>query len=275
MKLATKEWGTEHSTNLVFLHGMGGVGALWRPIAAVLEDHYRIIAVDQRGHGGSRPVPFDARAQRPDFSPAAFGSDVIETLSDMQVSKAFFVGHSMGVRTAVACAHLDPDRVQGLALIDLGFSGPAGGGLGKTLADFLRILPEQFASRAAARQYMVDHCPEVSIGQYLMAVSSVNEHGVVTFPFDHSSLIDTIDASIQISTEAWLKAFAETGKPILVIRGENSAVYLRERYLQEYERFKNYLNVRFVEMKGTGHGLPFEKRKEFCEKITQWVSSAS
>lgn len=275
MKLAQKEWGTHHATSLVFLHGMGGTGALWRPIAAVLEDQFRIIALDQRGHGGSRAVPLDPKKQRADFTPISFAKDVLETLDDMNIEQCFLVGHSMGVRTAVAASHLDPKRVQGLALVDLGLTGPAGGGLGKALADFLRILPDHFPSRAEAKAFMDAHSPEPSIGLYLMAVSTIDEHGRLTFPFDHSSLIDTIDASIQISSETWLKGFAETGKPIVIFRGEKSVVYSHELFSREQETFKSYKNVQFIEMSGASHGLPFEKRKEFCKIITQWVSLSS
>lgn len=273
MKLAHREWGVDHATRLVFLHGMGGTAALWRPIASVLEDDFRVIALDQRGHGGSRPVPLNPKTHQQDFSPIDFASDVIETLRDMNVNQAFFIGHSMGVRTAVATSHLDPDRVQGLALIDLGLTGPAGGGLGQALADFLRILPDHFPSRAEAKAFMDEHAPEPSIGLYLMAVSSIDESGKLTFPFEHESLIQTIDASIQVSNAEWVRAFAETGKPILIFRGEKSLVYSHSLFLKEQEMFQSFPNVKFIEMAGASHGLPFEKRKEFCKYITQWASS--
>ncbi|MCM0605862.1 MAG: alpha/beta hydrolase [Xanthomonadaceae bacterium] len=275
MKLAHREWGSDHATRLVFLHGMGGTAALWRPIASVLEDEFKVIALDQRGHGGSRPVPLNPKTQKQDFSPLDFAGDVIETLQDMGVENAYIVGHSMGVRTAVATAHLDPMRVSGLALIDLGLTGPAGGGLGQALSDFLAVLPDHFPTRAEAKTYMDMHAPEASIGLYLMAVSSVDESGKLTFPFDHESLIQTINASIQISNEEWVRGFAKTGKPVLVFRGEKSLVYSHELFSKEQEMFKFFPNVKFIEISGASHGLPFEKRKEFCKLITQWASQTN
>ena len=44
---------THPVTKIALLHGMGGTGALWRPVAASLENHYSIMAFDQRGHGRS------------------------------------------------------------------------------------------------------------------------------------------------------------------------------------------------------------------------------
>ena len=76
----------------------------------------------------------------------------------------------MGVRTAVATAHLAPDLVRGLVLIDLGFYGPAGGGLGTTLSSFLKQVPDSFASRQDAKTYMAQHCPDPAIAQYSIRV---------------------------------------------------------------------------------------------------------
>src|SRR4051794_24138173 len=103
---------------------MGGTGALWRPIAASLENHFWIMALDQRGHGGSRLVraPGGRNAQHEDYTPLSYGRDVIETLEAESFHPTWLIGHSMGVRTACAAAHLRPEWVRGLVLVDLGFS---------------------------------------------------------------------------------------------------------------------------------------------------------
>jgi len=178
------------------------------------------------------------------------------------------------VRTSAALAHLVPERVLGLVLIDLGLTGPAGGGLGDDLGQFLKILPEHFADRGFARVFMDAHCPDPSIAQYLMAVSKQDEHGV-TFPFDHQALIETIKASIQISVQKWVEDFGRTGRPVLILRGEKSMVYARDLFLQEKQTLAPISSITFEEVKGCGHGLPFERRKEFCERLLRFVSGAT
>ena len=39
----------EMQKKLLFLHGMGGTGALWRPILVALEKDYEVLALDQMG----------------------------------------------------------------------------------------------------------------------------------------------------------------------------------------------------------------------------------
>ncbi len=253
---------------LIFLHGMGGTGNLWRPIAASLEDHADILCPDQRGHGGSRPVPEPA-----DFSPASFAQDVIDTCIPLGFSPAWVIGHSMGVRTACGYAKLNPDGTDGLVLVDLGFSGVAGGGIGDLLSVFLRDLPPDFPSRADARTFLENHCPDVSIGQYLMAVSVTNlKTGTVSFPFDHQALLKTIEASRNHPTREWLLEFARnTGKPIHVLRGATSRVFSKIEFDKEKVAFHGLSNVHFHEIQGAGHGLPFEKRIEFVTSLKRWI----
>src|SRR5579885_3131262 len=182
-------------TKIVMLHGMGGTGSLWRPLAAALEDRFDILAPDQRGHGSSRVPSVPGGRLLPGYAPLDYGRDLVETLEAERFHPTFVLGHSMGVRSACALAHLKPEWVRGLILIDLGFSGVAGGGLGEGLASFVRKLPQSFPSREAARAFMEAECPDPSIAQYLMAVSVRNAEGGIEFPFDHAALIATITAA--------------------------------------------------------------------------------
>src|SRR5688572_25996558 len=110
---------------LLLLHGMGGNGSLWRPVAANLEDHADLLCPDQRGHGQSL-VPGDTAIE--EFGPLAYGADLRDTCEAADFVPAWVIGHSMGVRSACGYAKLAPDAVSGLVLVDLGFSGVAGGG---------------------------------------------------------------------------------------------------------------------------------------------------
>jgi len=282
MELAYHLWGTRPGAELagspnaenriLLLHGMGGTGALWRPIAAALEDHYAILAPDQRGHGKSQ-IPAAAGSRNvPSYTPLDFGQDIVETMQALRFHPAWIVGHSMGVRTACAAAHLKPDWVRGLVLIDLGFTGVAGGGLGEGLASFIRKLPPRFVSRPEARDFMARECPDPAIAQYLMAVSVTHpSDGSVSFPFDHAALIATITAARDASVRVWVRELAERGMPILVLRGERSLVWSHEEFEAERKLLEKFPNVRFEEFAGAGHGLPFEKRPEFVARLKTFL----
>ena len=189
----------------------------------------------------------------------------------MDFHPTWVVGHSMGVRSACALAYLKPDWVRGLILVDLGFSGVAGGGLGEGLASFLRKLPSSFPTRADARQFMAKECPDSSIAQYLMAVSVVAASGEVTFPFDQGALIQTIEAAQDVSVRKWVEAFGARGLPVLCLRGALSGVWSAEEFALEREHFRAFPAIQFEEFPGAGHGLPFEKRLEFVERILRFL----
>jgi pimeloyl-ACP methyl ester carboxylesterase len=275
MELFCHFWPAESQEDqkVVFLHGMGGTGALWRPIAAALETHCSILAPDQRGHGKSQ-IPSATASRNPArYTPLDYGRDLAETLDARGFYPAFVVGHSMGVRTACAFSHLRPDRVRGLVLIDLGFSGPAGGGLGNGLAQFLRILPQMFPSRDAAREFMKENCPDPSIAQYLMAVSVKESDGQIRFPFDHSALIQTIQASVDVSVREWIREAGARGTPVLILRGAESLVWSKDEFEHEKHELAAFSSIQFEELSNASHGLPFEQRLKFVERLKLFFQS--
>lgn len=281
MELFFHRWGTAtgaeshelRTRRMVLLHGMGGTGAIWRPLGVSLENHFEILSPDQRGHGRSLLDASSGARSAPGYTPLDYGQDVIETLEKNRFHPTWILGHSMGVRSACAAAFLalqrKQDWIQGLILIDLGFSGVAGGGLGEGLARFIQILPPGFPDRAQARSFMESHCPDPAIAQYLMAVAQPVKVGSpeITFPFDHSALIQTIESARDSSVRKWVEVLGEKGMPIRVLRGAKSLVWSHEEYEFEKAHFQKYPSVEFLEVEDAGHGLPFEKRQWLSQMI--------
>jgi esterase len=264
--------------SLVLLHGLGGTGGLWRPVAASLENDFSVLAPDLRGHGGSRlerPVSSQGLG---DYNPLEYGRDVIETMGELGFEPAWLIGHSMGVRTACAAAHLNPDSVRGLILVDLGLSGGAPERrLRGLLGSFLQKLPEDFPDHTRARDFLSKECGDPAIANYLLAVasSSPSGEGRISFPFDREALLKTLEAASRLPPAFlldWLEPLGKRGMPILALRGETSKAWLREEFERERERFRPYPSVRFEEVEGAGHGLPFEKRKEFVARVRDFVT---
>lgn len=276
MELSYQLWSTSNQPlytlpKLVLLHGMGGTGNLWRPIAAALEEEWAVLSPDQRGHGKSQIPQIPGSRKETTYTPLDYGRDILDTLESLQFHPTWILGHSMGVRSAVAAAHLRPEWIQGLILIDLGFSGVAGGGLGENLARFLKLLPSEFATREEARTFMSTHCPDPSIAQYLMAVSVKDPQGRITFPFDHAALIQTIYAARDVSVRKWVEELGAQGKSILVLRGAQSLVWSHEEFEKERKHFTNLPSVEFHEIENAGHGLPFEQRPTLIKMIRERV----
>jgi len=271
-------------TMLFFLHGMGGTGQIWRPIAAALEEDFLCIAPDQRGHGLSRPVPAnEANA----FHATDYARDLIPLIQklsdDYSPTRIYIIGHSMGVRSGLATAisilnsgtSLRP-LFKGFISVDIGLQSKWGGGIGEPLANFIRSLPETFPDRASLREYLFANCPDQAIAQYLAAVSKKVGDAPETwvFPFDHEALVQTILQADESPIEQWVRDIGAAGVPMLALRGADSKVWLKEDYEKSRVLLANPL-LTFEEWPGCGHGLPFEQRPKFIERVRQFVSSTA
>ncbi|MCW3101508.1 MAG: alpha/beta hydrolase fold protein [Chthonomonadaceae bacterium] len=277
MKLNFFQWMPQSSTDqpnppsLVFLHGMGGTGYIWRPIGAQLEDNFRCIAPDQRGHGLSRPVPLE-EAHR--FHALDYAQDVSELLDSLSIHRYFIIGHSMGARTALALAQLEPRKVLGLVSVDIGLSSQWGGGIGLPLATFLENLPPEFHDRATLKEYLFANCPDPSIAQYLSAVAKKTTENpeTWTFPFDRASLVETIHQANEAPLETWLEQILNAGIRTTFLRGERSKVWLKEDYESQKQKFQHPF-LEFQEWENCGHGLPFEQRARFTQFLRDLVKN--
>ncbi|MGW4741148.1 alpha/beta fold hydrolase [Nocardia xishanensis] len=63
--LAVFEWGDPRGVPLVLMHGLSDTHLVWREVATLLADDFRVVAYDARGHGDSE-TPFGAGAFRLD-----------------------------------------------------------------------------------------------------------------------------------------------------------------------------------------------------------------
>jgi pimeloyl-ACP methyl ester carboxylesterase len=105
---------------LVLQHGLCGSLEMWRQedydyVKALKNDH-QIVLIDARGHGAS-DKPHDPQA----YKMASMVADVIAVLDDLKISKAHFLGYSMGGRIGWGIAKYAPERFHSLII---GGSGP-------------------------------------------------------------------------------------------------------------------------------------------------------
>lgn len=104
--------GEESSLPVVLLHGAGGMHLYWPPEIRRLPG-CRLYALDLPGHGKS-----DAMGGLQTIS--AYAQQVLTWLDAVGISRAVFVGHSMGGAIALALATQSPEQVLGLGLVATG-----------------------------------------------------------------------------------------------------------------------------------------------------------
>jgi pimeloyl-ACP methyl ester carboxylesterase len=114
---------------VVLLHGLAGFKELWSETRVALQAGFRVIAYDQRGHGGSD-----------DFTPPwgirDLSSDLRTVLDYLGVAQACIVGHSMGGRAMFEFALDWPQRTW--ALVAVGAHSEAPQSIYRTILEGVR-----------------------------------------------------------------------------------------------------------------------------------------
>ncbi len=109
MKLHFHEAGTGEP--LILLHGLLGSHHNLLPQAEKFAKHFRVFALDHRNHGASPHAD--------EFDYDVMAADVMEFVRDQNISRARFIGHSMGGKAAMRLAQLHPDAVEKLVVVDM------------------------------------------------------------------------------------------------------------------------------------------------------------
>jgi pimeloyl-ACP methyl ester carboxylesterase len=111
-----REAGRKDLPALVLLHGIGSTSAGWRLQYGPLGEHFRVIAWDAPGYGGSKPLAGEAP------SAEAYAQALARLLDALGIDQAIIGTNSWGTPTGVVFARLYPRRVRALVL-----GGPAAG----------------------------------------------------------------------------------------------------------------------------------------------------
>ena len=102
---------TEHGSGepLILLHGNGEDSSYFEHQIAYFQNHFRVIAVDTRGHGGS------PRGTTP-LMLNQFSDDLRAFMDELGIASAHILGFSDGANVAMLFALAHPTRVKSLVL---------------------------------------------------------------------------------------------------------------------------------------------------------------
>jgi pimeloyl-ACP methyl ester carboxylesterase len=189
---------------VVLLHGLAGYAGEWTDTASWLREHHRVVALDQRGHGGSTRVPASV-------APEAFVGDVVAWLDALGQGLASLVGQSYGGVIAFLTAAAHPKRVQRLVVAEASPSpDPAAE---PEVQEWLEAWPVPFLDEEAAIRFFG--------GDSLRARAwagglEAREDGL--WPrFDAGTVLRTLRESASGHWDAW----SSIRCPTLIVRGEH------------------------------------------------------
>jgi pimeloyl-ACP methyl ester carboxylesterase len=126
------EAGSPDKPHAILLHGTGGHWETFAPNLAALSEQYHCVAIDMVGNGFSEKPDHD-------YEIAVYVRQILAVMDHFGMSKAHFIGMSLGAWVSAAVAVQRPDRVHKLILMS-----PAG--LIATASNMARIRAERTAA---------------------------------------------------------------------------------------------------------------------------------
>jgi len=92
------------------MHGITASAYVFEPIMERLAGAFRVVSIDQRGHGRSgRPERYKAED---------FAGDVAALVEQLACGPAVLLGHSLGARNGIVAANLYPEQVHSVVAVD-------------------------------------------------------------------------------------------------------------------------------------------------------------
>lgn len=118
---------------LVMLHGLDAASVTFDTVTEALGTRYRLLLVDQRGHGKTPDRGLD-------YWPATLADDLLALTQSLGVKRFHLLGHSFGARTAIRVVERAPrGTVQSFIAVDMSFESRLSDPIdGEVVAQLLR-----------------------------------------------------------------------------------------------------------------------------------------
>lgn len=250
-----QEWGDPEAPPMVLLHGLTGHSHIWDHIAPDLARDWRLLAIDQRGHGDtSWPEPAA-------YATSEFVADTLAFADELGLEPFILIGLSMGGHNAMAFAADHPRRVSYLVPIDI---PPSFRMASVQNVNELQRLAEQghptwanldeayeFARRTNATT------PEENLRYRLRWALKQLPNGRLTHKYDHRAPANWQPADL------WDR-LGEIPQPTLIVRGGETQV-LPAEVAERME--KAFPNATLVTIPGSGHPVPTDKPAELVAAL--------
>ncbi len=263
IRLRYLEWGSGAGNTVLLLHGIGQTAHTWAYFATAIKDHFRVIAVDQRGHGESSWAPDG------DYSIDAHAHDLDDFVEQLGLENFALIGFSMGGRNAMGLAGRHPAKVRRLVIIEAGPERPRPGAsqarqfmsgpdvLG-SVEDFveraIRFNPRR--SREALRSSLLHNLRQLPGGAW-------------TWKYD--PILRDPNRRLSSWGDLW-QVLGKISCPTLIVRGQESAVLPPE---QAEQMVQTIPDARVVTISGAAHTVMGDNPAEFEAKVKPFLVATS
>ncbi len=264
------EWGAEHDTTVLLVHGFLDLAWTWDDLAERLADRYHVLAPDLRGHGDSDWVGGGGYYHFFDYV-----ADLDWIVARLARPRLAVVGHSMGGSVSSYWCGARPARVAKVALLEgLGppeVSVPVPDRTGRWIdawAEARVKAPRVMASLddAAARLRKNDHLLTEESARRLVARGTYPVAG--GFSWKHDPLHLTAGPYLyrrDIAEQFWTRITS----PVLVVDGADSR--LRVPDTETHARMGFFKDARRVLVAGAGHALQRHRPDDLATLLAQFI----
>lgn len=246
--------------DLVLLHGFTGHARSWDPFAAAMTDRYRVLALDQRGHGETGWAGADQ------YGVDAMADDLEAFVRALGLRSCALLGLSMGGLVAMDHAARRASPLAACVIVDI---GPEMDRSGSSRIQASVRSTDSFASRDEA--FAVARAdngrpPEALHRQRSDAGLMRTQDGRWTYRYDRA--LRSPGALRLPDAEAAWRSCAAIEAPTLIVRGELSdilSVPLAERMVRTIP------DARLVTVANAGHGVPYDAPEGFLAAVRAFL----
>ena len=234
---------------VVLAHGLGGNHASWFKQVAVLSKVYQVITFDHRGFGNS--------TDKENIGRSGFVSDLLALLDHLNITKAAFVGQSMGGGTVITFANQYPERVAGLVIAD-SLHGLVENDDVEKLMNAAREATTNLSQleRVLGKNYHDKNSEAALLYQQLNSFNNT----------DRSNLNGQYSSNKVAPAQ-----LAEIGAPIMFLAGQDDILFPIDAMRLVQEQVTNSF---IVEFDNCGHSAFFEKPIEFNDSLLSFLQMA-
>ena len=256
------EWGVATAPPVVMLHGITAHARTWDDEAQLLTARYRVLALDQRGHGDSDPAP-DA-----DYSDAALLGDLEAFVAALGLGPISIVALSLGGRVAINYAGHHRTAVERMVIVDIGPEiAPAGRA---RVGQLMAMAPERFETIDEVIAHMRVNAPlytEALLRQRAAHAVRPLPGGGFTWKYDRA-LRDAIrHGRLRMPADLWSE-WRAIACPTLLVRGALSDVLSEETAKRMAEELPS---ARLVVVPGAGHTVPGDQPALFQSLLREFL----
>ena len=246
---------------LIALHGYTGHARSWDHLAAGMCDRYRVLALDQRGHGET------AWAAEDEYGTDYMVGDLEAFIRALKLERFSLLGLSMGGIVSFAYAGLKPSTLERLVIVDIA-PELASAGL-QRIYDGVKE-DDVFSSREAAFEQAraANSVPPEAHHRHRVEHSLMRtEDGNWTFRFDRALRDPNVPRNRMTSEEGWRRV-AAIDVPTLLVRGADSDLLdpgIAERMAGAISQGE------LVEIPDAGHSVPLDAPDAFLSAVRAFL----